>query len=173
MVVTYYDGSFFDQQLDAWRTALERTSVSEPYSMYAGEPATTEQITNVGFMALLWAAFGALLYFFAAACVNAFRSRGHVHMRNAQLLAIAFVHLLIRGLALCVLLLGLWIFIHKIILYAFGAAYVAGINADGWQGTGLILLSLLLLATGMHMLVVLLRLFLLRPRLFHSTVYRS
>lgn len=172
LAITHYDSGAFDRYIDTWRMALERTAAAQPYDAYAGEPTMLEQAISTSFSVMVWAGVGSLLFFFAASLLESLRSKGHVHVHHAQIIGVAFMHLVVRSLALCLLLLGLWVFIKFVILYAFGAAYVAGVTASGWNGTGFIVLAMLLLIGGLHMMVVLLRLFLLRPRLFHGTVYQ-
>lgn len=168
MALSQYNGSLFEHQLYALNLSLERTVAENPYDDYAGSPGSLDTIVSGAFTLLIWGSMAALIYLCGVALIGSVRAS---HSPRFTMATVAFVHLVLRGLALCLLVLAIWVFIKVIVLYAFTTAYVTGIDAPGLQGTGLILLAITLLIAGLHMLVVCLRLFLLRPRIFHSTVY--
>jgi uncharacterized membrane protein len=175
VAVSHFDGNFIAQHLNTWNIAVERSSSSDPYGAYPDNPSGVEDSIQVLLGVILWGSAAALFYFFIAGVTHAVRNpvsqtktRKSAHAQPFHIVASVFIHVIIRGLALCLLLLGIVVFIKIIINYVLAATYLAGGDTSWLEAACAILLSFVLLVAGMHMLAVLLRLFLFKPRLLHN-----
>ena len=176
VVISHFDGSLLDKQLNSWHTAVERIGSSDPYGLYPDTPSLLEDSINLALSITFWGSAAALLYFFIAGLVQGLNNAAgvkhrprHVHSQPLHIVATGSVHIVARGLLLCLLLLGIGVFIKIIVEYVLGATYIMGVGTSWLEAVGAILLSLSLLIMGLHMMVVVLRLFLLRPRLLGGT----
>ncbi len=176
MLMSHIDGAFMHRHLNTWHIAVERMNSSDPYGAYPDEPSSLEDSIIIMRSVALWGSIIALLYFSAAGLVQGLNNaadhklkRGPKRTESLHIAASVSLHVAVRGIALCLLLLGIGVFLKILITYVLAASYLPS-NSTSWvAATGATLLSLLLLSAGMHMLVVLCRLFMFKPRLFSKT----
>ena len=134
-------------------------------------------ISNLPLIAF-WTVVGFIVYLFA---INVFRAIGstaelkdelnYVNANQHDLLWSAAEQLIVHVLVLVVGIVYLLIFVHEILPYAINLALVGSGEAGILLRAIYVILSIFILAVAMHVIVVLVRLFLLRPRIFSKAVY--
>jgi len=127
---------------------------------------------------IFWALVGLIVYLFAANIVAAIRSTAalkdeleYTNVDRHSLLWQAGGHLLIRIIVLVVWLLYLQFFFHHVVPYCVAATLAGLSQLPNLVGIGYIVLAFLVLLVTMHLNTILLRLLLLKPRLFSKALY--
>jgi hypothetical protein len=127
---------------------------------------------------LLWGGVGFIAYNFTMNIIGAFRrvidlehELDYVHADRQKLIREAVQRLIFEVVMLIIWFLYIQFTLHKLLPYVVALAY-AGSGAFGWlQNTGYIVSSAILLAIGLHLHVISLRLVLLRQRVFRSSTF--
>ena len=123
---------------------------------------------------IFWALIGVVIYLIAADIVRTVISANelreemaYVHVNRSTLLRTVLEQLIIRVIVLAIWIPYIQFFFHTILPYGVSAAIVA---SGGTLVTipSYLVLSVLVIAAGLHVNLVLLRLLFLRPRLFSS-----
>jgi len=129
---------------------------------------------------IFWALLGLVVYQFAMSTFRAIQNAAevtaqltYVHASRSKLMALALTHLLIR-LGVAVLWLPyILVFFHQLLPYCISAALAGSAEISTVNGPLYIGLAVVVMTAAVHLHVVLLRLLLLKPRLFTSNLYVS
>lgn len=183
VAMTRYQGSSFqrdvlgfqerkekDRQTEFAGENFEDFSVSEDYNQINDTFADSNLVRNIPVMAF-WMFVGTLVYFLVtgiAGAIGGARDLGDelhfVHARRKELLAEVYTKSAIRFGALLIWLGYITLFFRIILPYVLAAAHV---SADlSFKFAPYLLLSFLVLALGLHIHAIMVRLVALRPRLF-------
>lgn len=127
---------------------------------------------------IFWGLVGLVVYLFAANIMTALRNTAelkneldYVHADRGQLLWQSVRHLLVRLVVLVVWVGYIMFFFQRVLPYCVTASVVGSAQLNTTQDSLYILLSITVTAAALHIHVVLLRLLLLRPRIFSQALY--
>lgn len=128
---------------------------------------------------LFWSLIGLVVYIFVANLFTAIYHTAelkdeleYVHVDRKNLIKAAVTHLLIRVGVLIVWIFYFLFFIHYLFPYSIASA-LASTAERGLQGIEYGFLSIIVMLLSLHLFTVLLRLVLLRPRIFSSVSYED
>jgi hypothetical protein len=172
---THFSGSTLEQQVGVWRAI----NTENDYSYYGGSAALTlDSAFNQVATFIMYALFGIVLYFFAVGLITAFRGAEefehelkYANVSSKQLKLAAFVHLGIRVVVVVIWFFYLKFFFGTVLFACLSWLYMAADAIATVNGIGHALLAVCVLSLSLHVHVVLLRLLVLRPRLFQSESY--
>ena len=177
VVVSHYKGSALQQEFLNWRNA----AASSAYNLALDEPfqdSSLQNTTNTVLTFVLWGFVGLLVYCVVFEIYNLLHKAEdlkeelhYVHARRKDLIRQTAMTLAVRLLVLAVWFAYTVAFIGYILPYIMAAANVAASQLASVRGAGLVLGAFFVLTLCLHLHVLLLRLLLLRPRVFHSEVY--
>ena len=166
-------------QTSSFRLQLLNAQVSAPtrYQTLTSHILSNSFISNLPLL-LFWTLVGLIVYLFVANIFAGIRNTAdlkdelnYVNADRHELIMNALKHLLIRLLVLVVWIIYIFIFFNHIVPYCVAAALAGSGQLGGLQDGLYILISIVLMALAVHVHVILLRLLLLRPRVFSSAVY--
>lgn len=168
---------------------FEGSSLQAEYLKYqsTASPANyndaTDNFFGSGFinnlpLLIFWALIGVVVYLFAVSIFNAVRHtaelKGELEYANVNrrsLLMQAGMHLAIRLVALIVWVAYINFFLHQIVPYCMAATLAGMSQITTWQGIGFIILAAVVLVLAIHLHAIMLRLIVLRPRIFTKALY--
>lgn len=171
-VLTNYQGSSFQRELQHTQVRSENEAIGEDYE-YISEDFEQNAVLDRAPVMVFWMFVGTLVYFLvtgiagAIANVNEIGQELHyMHVRRKQLLKEVYIK---SALRFCVL--GIWLgfiilFFRVLLPYCLAAAHVGAGSIATVSGSAYILLALIVLVICLHIHVVMLRLVVLRPRIF-------
>lgn len=183
VAMTNFQGSSFQQDLFGLQLRVEQErlstagieeefSLSEDYGAINDNFANSNMVRNIPVMAF-WMSVGILVYFLVTGIAGALASAkdigdelNYVHAKRNELLRVVFIKLAIRLATLVIWLLYIMAFFRILIPYALAAANIGGSTIMTFGGILYALLSFAILAFSLHLHVILVRLVVLRPRLF-------
>lgn len=168
VAMIHYNGS-------SWQLLL---SHQQHHTVESNSVAFEQQVTKNVFVSNLpllvfWAGVGMIVYSFIIALSDVFRNvlelkeeMHYVHANRKRLLRQAVLHLVLRATFLAVWVACVHYTIHVLLPYIIALAY-AGSGDIGWLYNSTYLVGALIIsAISLHLHTVLLRLVLLKPRLF-------
>ena len=141
------------------------------YHQITDNLARNTVISNIPLF-IFWAAVGLIVYFFAINIVKAFGSGvlleeelSYVNSQRSKLIKFGIMVACIRAAILVGWLLYIQVFMRLLLPYALAVAHAVRMN-DAFIGTVQVCIAVLLLFVSIHLHLVLLRLFLLKTRVF-------
>jgi hypothetical protein len=124
---------------------------------------------------VVWAGVGLLVYAITAWVIHSLgnaeslrESMGYVNARPREQLRAAAGHLILRGLALAILVILVYLFFHEVIPYSITAAHAGTVELPSTTGGLYALLSFLIIVVSIQMQTIFLRLSTGRVRVFSS-----
>jgi len=168
----HYQGSDIQRQYLHWRVATDADS--------AGSAASTLQHSTQGIVAglelfIFWYAVGTAIYLVISALYRtiasanaARRSLYYVNISRAAFLRTVYTRLALRALSLAAWCVYSVLTLRVVMPYLLGAIHVGDVHTPAIGAVALLMVATLGLALAFHIHVVLLRLFLLRPRVFYG-----
>jgi hypothetical protein len=151
--------------------------VNHLYQDVSNSLLANNYLSNVPLL-FFWGLVGVVVYIFAANIFGAVQGTAeltselnYVHANRHKLLQSAIIRLCFR-----LLVLGVWwvytlLFLHQVLPYIVSASIVGSSQLQRWQTTEYTVLAIVVMAVALHVHIVLLRLLLLRPRIFSSVLY--
>ncbi|HSX33534.1 MAG TPA: hypothetical protein VLF91_04310 [Candidatus Saccharimonadales bacterium] len=174
IISSNYEGSLLEQQIHYWRSL--HTSSDVAYD--ASSSFTLGNVFNTAALFVLWALFGLVLYLTVAGLLAALRSAHevaeethYVHATRRSVLITVGLHLVVRVGIVAGWFAYLRFFFGVILLHSLSWLYAAAANPTTAAGVGNAVLAVVVLTVSLHAHVVLLRLLLLRVRVFNSGEY--
>jgi hypothetical protein len=171
-VLTNYQGSSFQQDVLRVRSGAEKEAVIEDYN-YINDDLERNIIIDRAPVMVFWMFVGTLVYFMVTGVSGAVagarsleRELGYVHVRSKELLRHVYIKSAIRFCVLGVWLGFIMLFFRLLLPYCLAAAHVGAGNVTSVTGVFYIVLAIIVLTISFHIHVVMLRLVVLRPRLF-------
>lgn len=171
-VLTNYQGSSLQQELLQTQARSANENIAEDYE-YISEDFEQNAVLDKAPIMLFWMFVGTLVYFLVTGIAGAIASVSnlgeelhYMHVKRKRLLRDVYLKSAIR---FCVL--GLWlgfivIFFRLLLPYCLAAAHVGAGSITTPTGVVYLLLAALVLTLCLHVHVVMLRLVVLRPRIF-------
>lgn len=178
-------GTVLSVQYQESSLRLLRAENTQPHTLSTGyKTIDTNFSTNtaIGYIPLFifWAGIGLIVYSFTMAAVNAVRNAAeleaethYVNVNRQALLLHAAERVILRFVVLVAWLLYIKFTLHVILPYALAVAYAATGSIGYLASVGYILWGISLLCIGLHLHIILMRLFVLRPRLFGQVIVPS
>jgi len=171
IIVTNYEVSGLRQEI--FEAQNSGTAVQGfDYQAITNHLAQNQLISNLPLF-LFWAALGVVVYLLAtglwSGLANAEELREELDYVNAPrqwILRTILIHLTVRLMVLVLWVIYLQIFLRILLPYALAAAHVAATSLLSFSGIGYALLALVAGLLAIHVHVVLLRLLLLKVRVF-------
>jgi len=171
IVITNYEVSGLKQELfEAKNTGA--TVQGFDYQAITSHLAQNQVISNLPLF-LFWAALGVVVYLLATSLwgwlANAEELREEMDYVNAPrqwILRTILIHLAVRLMVVLLWVLYLQVFLKVFVPYVLAAAHVAATNLSSLGGAGYGLLALATGVLALHIHIVLLRLLLLKVRIF-------
>jgi hypothetical protein len=165
-----YQGSELQQQYLSWRTVADSTSVSSAATTF--QQNTADAVAAIQLF-IFWCAVGTVLYLIASAIFRTVQSASqtrqrltYINMNRGAFLRSLYLKLLLRFVSLATWV-GYALLSLKIIApYVLGAIHIADEHFPSLGAVVLLMGAILCLFLAFHLHVVLLRLFLARPRAF-------
>lgn len=149
-------------------------SLSADYGQINDSFANNNLIRNIPVM-IFWMFVGALVYFLVTGIFGAFQEArnigdelNYMHVRRQELLRVVYIKTGIRLATLVIWLLYVTLFMRIILPYALAAAHIAANNVLSFSALPYLALAFFSLVVSLHLHVMLLRLTLLRPRVFSA-----
>lgn len=172
-----FPGSSLQQELFTLKNTGALPSASDTYQTLTGRLAQNTIISNLPLF-LFWAGLGLIVYFLAVGIYAAMQDvaevrdeMGYVNDPRHQLVREAIEQMLLRVVAVACWIAYLQLFLKVVLPYGLAAAQVAGGGDSPALGLGYGLLAFIVLAAGLHLQVIFLRLSFLRARLFGGATY--
>jgi hypothetical protein len=156
----------------------QAAELSNSYQQINNRLAENSFISNLPLL-VFWSIVGLVVYLFAANLFAAIHNtaelhsqlRDYVNVDRKKLILSAFTHLGIRLLVLAVWTIYIFFFFHHVIPYCTAAA-IAGSGHLGFVQNCLYeILAVILMVAAIHLHTIMLRLLLLKPRLFSGVLY--
>jgi hypothetical protein len=171
IIVTNYEVSGLRQEI--FEAQNSGTGVQGfDYQAITNHLAQNQLISNLPLF-LFWAALGVVVYLLAtglwSGLANAEELREELDYVNAPrqwILRTILIHLTVRLMVLVLWVIYLQIFLRILLPYVLAAAHVAATSLLSFSGIGYALLALVVGLLALHVHVVLLRLLLLKVRVF-------
>ncbi|HSX30045.1 MAG TPA: hypothetical protein VLE73_05805 [Candidatus Saccharimonadales bacterium] len=169
VVAAHLDNALISQTVSSWRGSTAQPANADAYSANPGAPTLLDETLQASLTVVITVSLIVLFCFCARAVIDNLHGNKRIHTRDpiqSQPLHAAtttFIHFVVRGTVLCLLLAGFAIFIKLVLIYVLAASYT---DAPWPQSIAAVLTALAVLIVGMHIIVVLLRLLFLKPRLF-------
>lgn len=170
-VAFHYNNTSVQQQIISWQQSKPQRALTTPDQ----ELEENDQPTLAGSwpLILLWSAVGLVVYAIAAYIVHSIQSAkqlkdslGYTHTDRTTVIKSTIEHFLIRFIALLLFVGGCSLFVNRVIPYSITAARSAAVDLFSASGTVSFILSFASVTISLHILTVLLRLALARPRVF-------
>ncbi len=169
----HYSGSAWQQLLAAQHGAGKPLSVN---SQTLSNNITASTFVSIVPLLIFWAGIGLIVYWFAAGIVGAFQNlidlkqeMNYVHANRNVLIRQSIIHLLVRLIVLVVWIVYIRYSLHFLLPYVIAMAYAGG--GLGWlKDSAYIAGAVGVSIVGLHLHSVMLRLLLLKPRLFGQPV---
>ncbi len=153
------------------------TSVNTDYDTIGNNLSANSLISNIPLL-IFWAATGLIVYSFVINLLTAFSKVAHLkaemnymHADRKQLQREAVEHLIVRLIVLAVWFPLLHFSTHVVLPYAIAVGHVAIGIVGLLPAIGYTLWGISLLVICLHLHTIMLRLLLLRPRLFWQSAY--
>jgi len=171
--LTHFEGSSI--QLDY----IKYQSGAQPdaYQNVNNSLLNNQLISNLPLL-LFWALIGVVVYLFAVNIFTAIRHTAelkseleYANIDRHELLWKAGAHLLIRVVMLIVWIIYINIFFNQILPYCLAVTLAGLSQIASFQGVGYILLASLVMLGAIHLHAIMLRLLLLKPRVFTRALY--
>lgn len=170
-------------------TRYRTSSIHNAYLTYTSGHSLTPEFLNKSIFSTgilgnalifaFWLAAGILVYLLAVDIVKGLQSTfalekemSYVHLNRSELLKYTLIRLFIRLITLGVLVYYLYLFFHKLLPRGAYLAIAASGTHNIGQRIGDGLLSILLIALSIHIALILLRLLVLKPRLFNNEIIK-
>lgn len=156
----------------------QAAQLSNSYQEINNRLAENNFISNLPLL-VFWSIVGLVVYLFAANLFAAIHSTAelnselhdYVHVDSSKLIFSAFFHLAIRLVVLAVWTVYIFFFFRHVVPYCTAAA-IAGSGHLGFiQNCVYELLAVALMAAAIHVHTIMLRLLLLKPRVFSNALY--
>jgi len=175
IVVTNYEVSNLRQQV------FEAKNSGSPvpgfdYQAITAHIAQNQVISNLPLF-LFWAALGVVVYLLAASLWSGLASAeelreemDYVNAPRQWILRTILIHLTIRLMVLVLWVIYLQVFLKILLPYVLAAAHVAATSSLSFSGIGFALLALAVGFLAVHVHTVLLRLLLLKVRVFGNDI---
>lgn len=151
--------------------------VSHTYQSVNNDLLSNPLFSNLPLL-VFWGLVGIVVYLFAANILTAIHDTAeltnelhYVHADRHKLLWGPARRLFIRLVTLSAWFVYMLFFLHHVVPYCIAASIVASAQFQVWQSSTYVLLAIGVLAAALHVHTIFLRLFLLRPRVFSSTLY--
>jgi len=151
--------------------------IAGTYQTVGGALSQNAFIGNLPLL-IFWSLVGAVIYLFAANIFVAINNTaelrnelGYVNVNRRELLRTAIIHLCVR-----LVVAGVWVvyalfFFHHVLPYYTALSIAGSAQVGGPQDVGYALLAIIVMSIAIHLHVILLRLFLVRPRIFTRALY--
>lgn len=173
VALLHYNGSDWQQLID--HRQQQASAVSTNSGTFEDKVNSNAFISSLPLL-IFWAGIGMIVYSFIIAITDVFRNvlelkeeMHFVHANRRYLLRQALFHLLLRGIFLLMLVFLVSFTLHTILPYVIAMAY-AGSGGLGWIYNATYLVGGVVIgALTLHLHAVLLRLVVLKPRLFGQT----
>ncbi len=127
---------------------------------------------------LLWGLVGLVVYMFATNIVNVIRNAANLtheldyeHVNRRQLIWGVVKKLIFRLVVLALWIPFIMFFFHHLIADSIASALAGSAQLVTLQGAEYVLLAFVIMAASLHLHTILLRLLLLRPRIFTQSLY--
>jgi hypothetical protein len=157
--------------------SYQADKISSTYQRINTNLSANSFISNLPLL-LFWSFVGLVVYIFVTNIFSVIHATAelntelhYVHVNQKTMLRTATMHLLIRFAVLAVWVLYILFFIHHILPYCIAASLIGISHESLILCIGYVLLGVSVLAVALHLHTILLRLLLLRPRVFSSVLY--
>ncbi len=178
--VRYYGNSLggtLQQLFNLYHAGHPPTSVSTTYQTLGNNFSASTLVSDIPLF-IFWAGVGLVVYSFAANIFNALQNVAdlkaeltYVNADRHELLLAAFEHLAIRLAVLVLWVPFLLLTGHVLLPYTIAVAHAGTGTISSWLAAGYIIWAVFLLALCLHIHTVLLRVLLLKPRVFWQSTY--
>lgn len=173
-----YNGSTIQKEVIVWRAPTSAESAYEAAFDAEYGSTTFQTDINAFFTALFWSFLALLIYFAIFAVYDVFHTaktfEEELHYVNASrknLVREAALRIGVRSGVLAAWFAYSWVFFRTILPYALTAIHIVAGRLLSAQGVAYALVAVVGLVVALHVHVVLFRLLLLRPRVFHGEAY--
>lgn len=173
VTLLHYNGSSWQQLITEQRQ--QTSEVSANSTTFENEVTSNVLVSSLPLL-VFWAGIGIIVYSFLIAIMDVFRNAlelkeemHYVHANRRVLLQQAVFHLFLRGIFLATWVAYANFTLHAILPYVIAMSY-AGSGGLGWLYNSTYLVGAVIIGTAcLHLHTILLRLLLLKPRMFGQT----
>lgn len=172
-VVFHYNDTAVQKQIIAWQQSKPQRALTTPEQTLQENDKPT--LKGSWPLILLWSVIGLLVYSIAAYIVHSIQSAkqlrdtlDYTNVNKETVIKSTVEHLLIRFMALILFVAGCSLFVNRVIPYSITAARVTAIDLFSISGILAAVLSFASVAVSLHILTILLRLTVARPRVFSN-----
>ena len=180
LTFVHYNGSTLSgnlRQLLDLHGQVVTPSVNSTYQTLGNNFSSNVLISDIPLF-IFWAGVGLVVYSFTTNIFGALRNvaelgaqLGYVNANRRELVTAALEHLLIRATVLVAWLLFMRYTAHVLLPYVIAVAHAGLGNIPTITAAGYMLWGIFLLAVCLHLHTILLRLLLLKPRVFWQSAY--
>lgn len=173
-----YDGSSYQQQIYEARSSNKTVDLNNE-TVIIDDDLDEATLANSAPLLIIWSIVGLVVYMFAAGIVRAFQNAAelkteldYVNVSRDNLLKQAFGHLALRIVIAATWIIFIVFFFNAILPYSIAAAKAASVEGIlSLTGLSYALLSLLVMALGVHINAIMFRLLMFKPRVFSKALY--
>jgi len=175
--MSQYQGSTYQKLVADNKEKQAQVNLTDDYANF--DEISDNTFLDVAPLLALWGVIGVVVYLFAVNIVNSIKHAAefeqelnYANTSRQELIKTAFLHLAIRVVVGVALILYILVFFHQLLPYSIGAALAASaVGLLSLNGILYLIIAAVSIMVGMHIYTVLLRLLLLKPRIFSKALY--